>query len=692
MSNDGPGLRRHRAGLYAAGDLSDLCAAAEEAGLRDLLDGPASLFLESVGYEDHPSAPIVHHLADMGLVDAMRDLLVGPEFVRRFRRRGRLTGVAWLLDTLRHFFEAELAALPTVSVSGPSEADGLTPEGDASSAVAWARVHRVEDLLDLPVGVLLVRLGGRAHDHLARFPARGRVRDLFEAPTAGVGVTASQWPPVPFSVKLAACDWLRDEAALVASAPPLVQPAADAASLAPSSERFVEALTQARVRLLQQTAGRPPVRSVTGGMFGDRASDVVRVAARPGALPCVPGADPVITLRLDSTEPDRSAVCACGGDASRCRHTLVAVDTVLTALAERVPEVVDSLHERLGAPRWTRELDLLAEATRDSRDSVPDDAQSSWLVSVDPQGELALSAVWTRRFRRKEGYRLWTGRTRPEHEADASVFDQLRVLEAIANPSREAKRALVFRALECLADKPDVFLSDEVSAGVRPTSVQMVDVGLTLGVGDASETLALGVALDGQPWAHETIRRDVLGRCAGDRAAWLDGTVYVARVTEAGRRLLQLVLDRGPRYPASALGTLVDRLPAFEEALTVTIQEELVGPPVSPRNTLQLQMSWRSPPTGPEQLRLRLRVLPLPGSRPRRPGMGPSRSLGRLDGEPCHCFRDRGEERVLARGVLDALGLSVPESADARWEWSLPAPRPAIDTVRAVDRLLLDAR
>ena len=683
MRNDAAKQAAVRGSLRTAASLDALCEAAEACGLGELLDGPASLVLEAVAWDAHAAAPVVHHLADTGMADTVRDLLVGPDFVRRFRRRGRTAGVAWLVDTLRGFFEAELAA------TRPSAEGTLHPEASPSSVRAWAADHGVSDLLALPVGVLLDRLSGRAADHLERFPASGCVADVFAAPTAGVGVRGADWPPLPFSVKLATTDWLREEADGVV--PDHGVPVGSGPPLPDAVARFEQALVAARSRLLAHTAPRaplPPDAPALVGAWTDRASDVVQLHGPPGALACRPGGTVAVSMLLDAHQPDRSARCACGGDASRCRYTLWSVDSLLGALAARTPEVVKGLGERLGVPRWSRELDVLADLLGDPDHRAPKDGTPAWLVSADARGELTLSAVWVRPFRRKAGVRVFPGRTSPTDAADGAVFDQLRLLPELAGGEPGARRAVVLRALESLVGHPEVYLSLDGPGAVRRATVQEAEVGLFLGLGDGPDTLALSVALNGRPWPRDQVRFDVLGRCAGDRTAWIDDGVHVARIPEAARRLAQLVLDRGPTYPASALGTLVDRLPTFEEALPVHIDGALVGEPVSPRPRLQVQLAWRTPPTGPEVLRLRLRVCPLPRARPRRPGLGPSRALGRHHGVPVHCYRDRAEERALAAEVLHQLGLGVPKEADARWEWPVVAPEPALGVVAAVDALV----
>ena len=442
--------------------------------------------------------------------------------------------------------------------------------------------------------------------------------------------------------------------------------------------------------MLEHTAPRPPLAGddpVLVAALTQRAADALVLSPPPGAFGCAAGPAPVITLPLDAEQPDRAARCACGGAAERCRWTLWAIDSALGAVASPEATVVGELERRLGVPRWSRELELLADALAPDTAGVPPDAEPSWLVRADVRGELSLVSVWARRFRRKPGFRTWTGPAAGRHPADRAATDQLRLLDGTGRVEPLVRRGVVLRALEALVGHPRVLWALDGGEAPERLQVRSAEVGLALGLGEDPETLALTAALDGRPWPREQVRRDVLDHAAADRTAWLDGDLFVAQLSEAAERLLRLVVDRGPRYPVAALGTLVDRLPQFEVALPVHILPEVLGSPVPAEARLQVQLAWQLPTEGPETLRLRLRVLPLPGARPRRPGLGPARALGRVHGGPAHAYRDRAAERAAAVEVLEALGLSVPTGADARWQWELTAPEPALDTVLAIDAL-----
>ncbi len=679
-----------RTALRAATDLQTLVEAADGCGLAPLLDGPASLFLESVPWDAHAAAPVLHHLVDEGWASSLRDVLVASDFQKRWRRRARSAGTEWLLTECRAFFEAELAA--TGLDSGATDSLQLHPELDAAGVRQWAESHHVADRLALPVGVLLGRVSGRTEHHLARFPASGRILDLFAAPTAGPGARDSVWPPVPFSVKLAATDWLQEEAAAVKDVPD--DPPADWAPEV--SERIREwdaRLAQSRARLAAATSAPAPVPlDDWAEVLGAADADILRWRPPPGTLPCTPGGVVEIRLSLDASDPIDAAGCACGGDARACRHSLWAVDSLRAALRAGQPGLVAGLDERLKAPRWSRELDLFGQVLDTGRAGVPDDAESAWLVTTDAPGALTTQPIWARAYRRREGTRTWPGRQVSDGGADGDALDQLRLLDGARNVSEELRRGVTYRVLECLVGHPRVYCCSESDPLPRRVRVVEGELGLWLGAGADSSTLHLALACNGQPVADPETLRPTLARWSADRTAWQaqnadEEVIYVARVSDAARRLLLLVLDRGPEYPRSALGTLVDRLPAFEDTVAVHIDDRIIGDAVASRPVLRCELNWRT--TDTEALFLRLRVSPLPGARPRRPGLGPPRALGTLDNHPVHCFRDRAAELRLAREFVHAVGLDAPTQADARWEWTLPAPQPAFDMWLALEDWLV---
>ncbi len=685
-----PGTRDGRAArldLRRATSLEAVADAAEACGLAALLDGPVGLFVESIPWDDHPAAPVLHQLVDQGWAQSLRDVFTAPDFVRRWRRRARTAGTAWLIETSRAFFLDELAV--SSDMAGGGGEDRLHPESDGTVVEQWAHRRHVSDLLGLPVSLFLSRVSGPAHHHLSRFPVEANVLDLFIAPTAGPGVTAGKWPPVPFSLKLAVSDWLEQEAADVASVVSVPRMGSEPTRELPDAvRRWVEVLEAARTRLMAVTAPRQPLAPDAeswAGALGGVDSDCLRLALPPGSLPCHPGRPPAVTLRLDSDMPDQTARCDCGLDVSTSRYTLWAIDSVLHAINAGNQVLIDGLDARLGAPRWARELALFADAVGGGRQGAPSDALPGWRVRIDAPGAWTVEAVWARAYRRKPGVRIWPGRTEVTDPTDAAVFDPLRLLGGNRTVDAAVQRAITLRALEALVGHPSVFLASDTEPGVRAVAVQSVDVGLWLGPADGDRSLRLSVALDGRPWPEERVRREVLGAWAGDRAAWLDGGLRVARISESARRLMLLVVDRGPQYPLDALGTLIDRLPAFEEALPVHIDPSLIGPAVTPRPVLRLELDWRTPASGGEALFLRLRVCPLPGARPRRPGLGPARALGQRDGSPVHCFRDRSMERAGAEALLGDFGIAVPTGGDARWEFTLSAPEPAFAMVAAID-------
>jgi len=664
-----------RARLRAAADAAGLLEAATECGLGPLLDGSSGWVCESIPYDAHPAAPILHQLVDEGRADQVRDLLSAPEFRRRWRRRARVRGEDWLLETLRGFFEAELAAQH--AHAGPSPGV-LTPESDLDTVQSWAHRHRVDDLLRLPAALLLPRLGTNAARWMVREPLDTTLADLFAAPTAGSAQPAGWARPVPFSIKLAATDLLLEEADLVAEVDrPCAPPPPALASL-------IERIAAARAHIASHAHPRAPLDPSSPALNDALASadETMSLEAPPGALACRPGIAPHTQLSLDADDIAQSATCACGGDATRCRWTLRALDSLHGAVHTPSSPLHAALLHRATVPRWSRQLDELASLTSAATTPPASGATGAWHVAVDPQGRLSLTRVWARPYQRKEGWRTWPGEPPGDHPTDHDALDQLQ-LQADASPAM--RTAVVARALEALVGHPRVLLSIDGGAA-RPVEVREATLGLALGPGDTPDTIALTPAIDGRPWPAEQVLRELVEQCAGDRTAWLDGALHVARLTEAARRILRLVLDRGARYPANALGTLVDRLPSFEQALPVNILDELLGPSVPPAPQWQLGLSWTTRTHGPEQLRVRLRVCPLPTARPRRPGLGPTRALGRINDQPVHAYRDRGAERATALGLLQSLELPAPPSSrDARWEWHLPAPSPALDLVARLD-------
>ena len=677
-----------RGALQGAATLEALVEAADACGLSEILDGPVGLFMESVGWDDHPAAPILHHLVDQGFADSLREVVESADLQRRWRRRARAAGMAWLLETVRQFLTAELAARADVDRGG--DAEGLHPEADGDAARQWAARHGVSDLLELPVGVLLSRVSGRAHHHLGRLPVDARIWHLFMAPTAGPGVQAGEWPPVPFSLKLAVVDWLRQEAADVdaAKAQPNLVALDDTRARSAPMQRWLERLQAARERLASHTSPRmrlEPEDAQWATGLGTVDSDLFTLTPAAGVVPCVPGSAPAIQLRLDAEAPDQAARCACGGDATKCRFTLWAIDSMHAALQHEGSPLVAALEARLGAPRWVRELDLFADLAEEAAGAAPPDGQAAWLVEMPEPGRCTVAAVWTRSYRRKAGLRIWPGRTEGAHPIDDAVFDQLRLLGARGDASSDVRLAVAFRAIELLEGHPEVLFKSADADEPRAVSVTSAVVGLWLGPGDSSDEIRLAVAVDGHPWTESMVRDRLLSGGAGERVAWVADGLRLARIGASARRLLGLVVDRGPRYPADALGTLIDRLPAFEQVLPVHIAPELLGPPVAPRPVLVLELDWRVSVDGRESLFLRLRVRPVPSARPRRPGLGPSRAIGQLDGQSVHCMRDRGDERMLASELLEAFGLPVPAGADARWEFTVPAPQSAFSIISVVD-------
>jgi len=666
-----------RGRLRAATDAESLLDAARACGLGELLDGPSALVCEAIPYDAHAAAPLLHQLVDEGRADCVSDLLATPDFRRRWRRRARAAGDAWLLETLRAFFESELAAQ---HLHNDARTETLAPESPPARVREWARSQGVDDLLRLPAALLLPRLGSRAARWMAREPLDTTLIDLFAAPTAGSAGRSAWGPSVPFSVKLAATDLLVEESenSVVTTIPDTAPPE--------GLQALAGRLAEAHAALSAHTASRAPAELDQLCAALHPTEDHFTLAAPAGALPCRPDGRPEVSLKLDSDAISSDATCTCGGDASRCRWTLRAVDSLQVAVHGPSNPLQKELLHRAQVPRWTRQLDSLATLLSGGEAPPAKGAQPAWRVSVDARGRLELAHVWARPFQRKSGWRTWPGRPPADHPADHAALDQLQ-LQA---DSVALRTAVVARALEALVGHPRVLLSMD-GAAAEPVEVRSATLGLALGPGDSPDTIALTPAIDGRPWPAEQVLRELVDQCAGDRTAWLDGALHVARLSEPARRVLRLVLDRGARYPADALGTLVDRLPAFEQALPVTILDSLLGPAVPPSPRWQLGLSWSSRSDGAEQLRVRLRVSPLPHARPRRPGLGPSRALGRQGDAPVHAWRDRADERTTALALLDALGLDPPPPGkDARWDWLLSVPTPALPLLQRLQNRLQD--
>lgn len=657
--------RAVRAAVDRAASLRELGACLGFAALAELSDQPVGLFLESLPWEG-PGVARLRKLVDELDIATLGALGSEPALRRRLSRRP-VAEKNLLVESLRTWIHAELAAAPGADGAGSS--DRPAPGWSEGRVRAWAGEARLERCLEVPALALESTLAPASRRWLWSCPADTTISTLFALPTTAPGL--SPRASVPFAVKQAAAAWLDDqlaraqagEAAERAAPPPPPEP----------EESPLGSLTRAwhaeRSRVREAAPSWPPETSAELEVDADRG--VLRWSA--GARSCLGStAPPVVELPLDGGASRLR--CDCGAAlAASCPRRGQALHHALVALSgpdASQPALRSALLALQGQTGWERDLDRLDQLL--VRPAPPAERELGWRFDSDPAGLPRLRPVGARWDAAR---RCWTlapvstararqGAAGPVSAVDHVVLGELSLLDASAGtPPPALQRAVVARAVAALVGSSLVFDAEGVPLPVQQRALGLMlrpaaDGGVELSPALDRTAQPIGPLLDGLS-ALAAARVGVLERASPRELAVVELAADVLPFFRA-------LAERGHRYPPESAGDLLDRVPAFAALLPVVVDESLAGPARPPRWRWAVRLRL----LGGDSLTLQveLRVLPVPGGLPRRPGQGPTVVYGSDASGRIHVQRAHDEERRACGELLDELGLDPAGSAgDARW-------------------------
>jgi hypothetical protein len=671
-----------RAAVDRAASLRELGACLGSAALAELSDQPVSLFLESLPW-DGPGVVRLRKLVDELDIATLGALGSDPGLRRRLSRRPSAEK-SLLIESLRTWIHAELAAAPAVDVPGAS--DRPAPGWSEGRVRAWASEARLERCLGVPALALESTLAPASRRWLWSCPTDTTISTLFALPTTAPGL--SPRASVPFAVKQAAAAWLDDQLAraragqAAEAAAPLPPPEPADSPLGALSRGWHEE----RSRLLDAGPIWPP----EPGAVLELAPDEAMLQWTAGARSCLGStASPVVELPLDGGASRLR--CDCGASlAASCPRRVQALRHAMVALSgpdADQPELRSAVLALQGQTSWERELDRLDQLL--VRPPPPEERELGWRFDADPAGLPRLRPVGARWDAARRSWALspvTTGRARqgaagPVSAVDHVVLGELSLLDASAGtPPPALQRAVVARAVAALVGSPRVFDGEGA-----PLPVQRRTLGLVLRAA-ADGGLELGPALDGVPQPLGPLL-DGLSALSAARVGVLQRPspreLAVVELAADVLPFFRALAERGHRYPPESAGGLLDRVPAFAALLPVVVDESLAGPARPPRWRWAVRLRL----LGGESLALQveLRVLPVPGGVPRKPGQGPPVVYGVSSEGRIHVQRELDEERRACGELLDELGLD-PAGAAGDATWTLTGRQRVLGFVQHLER------
>ncbi len=563
--------------------------------------------------------------------------------------------------------------------SGGEELDTLA-QMTPGALLEWANVRGARTLLDRPATPLLKRYGQIGSRR--GLPRGATVQDVLCGPSSDDGWTTG--------LRHRLAEALRGAVQELQDAEAHAEHAETWRSQPPEDSGLRRLWSAVRAAREGRDALAPPMLLPTTN------SGRLRVTTDP------PGVDWVSTARSSCRHGDTArmrlawhdtrglcATCACpSGPDAACSTYTDFLDRTLDLLTEerhRTPR--GRLQAALATPTWSRDLAALdgvlgrlGASGTDPQESAPDDKERrpGWRLSPAAQGGWGLELVWTRPYAQRAGLRTWKwdGAARGERSTHLSAPDHAAV-HAMGALSSGGHLGAEEAALAALVGHPRLVLPSG-------NTVELVEARLTLAWTPTDDGgVALSPMLDGRGVPPGSVVLEELATL-DPRCALLDvdearGTATLVHASSAARELVAGILQRGGRFPASALDALWSRQPALAAVLPQSIAPALRGVEVA----ADLQPVVRLTVSADGSLDVVVGTRPLPTSLVLTPGDGPDEVFSHQGGARQFVVRDRGmEQQALEAELVELLG----DGVRAPWRVRMADPDAVLDLVASLQR------
>lgn len=355
---------------------------------------------------------------------------------------------------------------------------------------------------------------------------------------------------------------------------------------------------------------------------------------------------PDVKLKLD--RDGASVQCACGE--SMCPHALLAVDAALHWLkVTRKSEARETALDEMLRPPWERSLMAIEKVLQEATGAQS--VQLTWRISVSDFGVMVVPYLHRPN---KKGVMSGGARISPRllldsHRHALSEAD-VRLASLIQDTNDYAQREV----LRELAGHPRLFLDEEPD---RPVKVEREWVGIVAQERGGTVVLSLGV--DGTPLPAAMLRKLNRGGPEDAHFLWDAGSRFltVLEMAKETQALMHVLETHGNEFPPESHGALLEKLSLASARVPVAMPRSVMGESVASENAPVLRLELQ--PGG--QVRVELRIRPLPESLAHPAGLGPKDVHVRRGSKALHAVRDFAKEERLAADLERDLGFTPEE-------------------------------
>ncbi|MFP2931468.1 SNF2-related protein [Pyxidicoccus sp. 3LG] len=555
----------------------------------------------------------------------------------------------------------------------PSQEAGGPPFDTDAALLTWLRAHGIEHVTRLS----LVMLGPRVEAPLVpQFRMAIAGRRLVELASAeSLARWTAEVQPSPKMKDLLprlACRYLEDERAAAedarASIPERLRPPEE-----PRTHAVHRLLMELRARLPGPVAPRPRRWLSAEALQHDALLPGFRLKeARCSELPVGAIAGFILPeARLTFSPSAVKAECTCGAPA--CVHILAAIDTALLWLRQPWTDDLGETLAELVRPDWERTLRALERAVDEVPGGGPAGSEISWRLEVIDGYGVELAPYVHRRNKKGQlstGARVTRRRLLQEYGSQLSPTDA-RLAALLPETAAPASRELLFE----LVNHPRIHLDDS------PDLVRIERARVGLVAEDRGGTVVINAGIDGAPLAKAMLDRIRRAKPEEGLYLWDAGTRHltVLDVGPEARALFAVLQRHGNAFPPESHGALLEKLSKLSLRLPVAMPRGIMGerlPPVNlPVLRLELQLDG--------QVRLDVRVRPLPDSRSFAPGEGARDVLVRRGVDPVHTVRDFARERQVAEELVSLLPLDAAVPLESPFTFMFDGAQSALRLLKA---------
>ncbi|MCP3139675.1 DEAD/DEAH box helicase [Pyxidicoccus xibeiensis] len=569
---------------------------------------------------------------------------------------------------------AELARPP----SPPSQEAGGPPFDTDSALLTWLKAHGIEHVTRLSLVMLGPRIEAALVPQFRMAIAGRRLVELASAESLARWTSEAQpSPKMKDLLPRLACRFLEDERAAAEDArtavPERLRPPEE-----PRTHPIHRLLMELRSRLPVGVAPRPQRWLSAEALQHDAQLPGFRLKeARCSELPVGAVAGFILPeARLTFSPSAVKAECTCGSQA--CVHVLAAIDTALLWLRQPWTDAFGETLEELVRPEWERTLRALERAVDEAPGGGPAGAEISWRLEVIDGYGVELAPYVHRRNKKGQlttGARVTRRRLLQEFGSQLSPSDA-RLAALLPETAAPASRELLFE----LVNHPRIYMDDSPQL----VSIERAQVGLV--AEDQNGTVVIHAGVDGAALSKAMVDRIRRSKPEEGLYLWDAGARHltVLDVGPEARALLAVLQRHGNAFPPESHGPLLEKLSKFSLRLPVAMPRGVMGEQLPPLNLpvlrLELQLDG--------QVRLDVRVRPLPDSRSFTPGEGPRDVLVRRGTAPLHAVRDFARERALAESVVSQLRLDTTAAPlESAFGFTLGNAQSALRLIKARDAL-----